>query len=496
MVTMTTHIHSYSLQAFPTEKILKEFKPVRGMRFAGPIDIPAEDRAVLRKTAVNRYLDRKSWLGARLVPDVVPVFQLIADKMGYDLPSLIEGKGETGKPTDTWTTYADEGKTPMLVRWTIGEAQLLLSLVIGDENIDPNLAVLLLADKKAQAHLEGIGEALRSLEEEYTMQGHVDVADGNVLTRYLSNGNFCADFSIRCRINVDPTQPLSQGRLADLAALRNSAQVILDEGHNNAGLRPGEMLIFHTKGMFRKRWYAADESISREFLEILHDESVLDVEQEMEKAFSTHFALQREIADGVTEVGRDEEATPTIDLELTERQARLSLLINELEGFSPGPRSMSRYQETFRGRQSTLGRAFRICPGSVLRGTGPDLKMEGGDVTYSHDLIGILPMALCDLPERYPAKGKHRAKVQVSASLEAPAVATGYKDNAPFRSKFSAITNPFYASHNGLPVRVDKSVAVWREGYDTEALAADFFYAPETKDLHIANLYRVKIPKG
>ena len=496
MVTMTTHIHSYSLQAFPTEKILKEFKPVRGMRFAGPIDIPAEDRAVLRKTAVNRYLDRKSWLGARLVPDVVPVFQLIADKMGYDLPSLIEGKGETGKPTDTWTTYADEGKTPMLVRWTIGEAQLLLSLVIGDENIEPNLAVLLLADKKAQAHLEGIGEALRSLEEEYTTQGHVDVADGNVLTRYLSNGNFLADFSIRCRINVDPTQPLSQGRLADLAALRNSAQVILDEGHNNAGLRPGEMLIFHTKGMFRKRCYAADESISREFLEILHDESVLDVEQEMEKAFSTHFSLQREIADGVPDVSRDEEASPTIDLELTERQARLSLLIHEMEGFSPDSRSMSRYQETFRGGRATLGRAFKLCPKSVLRGTGPDLKMEGGDVTYSHDLIGIMPMALCDLPERYPAKGKHRAKVQVSAILEAPAVAEGYKDNAPFRSKFSAITNPFYASHNGLPVRVDKSAAVWREGYDTEALAADFFYAPETKDLHIANLYRVKIPKG
>lgn len=496
MVTMTTHIHSYSLQAFPTEKILKEFKPVRGMRFAGPIDIPAEDRAVLRNTAVNRYLDRKSWLGTRLVPDVVPVFQLIADKMGYDLPSLIEGKGETGKPTDTWTTYADEGKTPMLIRWTIGEAQLLLSLIVGDENIDPNLAILLLADKNAEAHLAQIGDALRSLEEEFVPQRAVDVPDGNVLTRYLSHGNFWTEFRIRCRINVDPSQPMSQGRLADLAALRNSAQVILDEGDVNGLLRPGEMMIRHTEGMFRRRCYAADESISREFMEILHDESVLDVEQEMEKAFSTHFALQREIADGEPDVRRGVEATPTIDLELTERQARLSLLIHEMEGFCSGPRSMSRFQETFRVGRATIGPAFKFCPDRVLRGTGPDLKMEGGDVTYSQDLIMVLPMALCDLPERYPAKVKHRAKVQVSGILEAPAVAAGYKDNAPFRSKFSAITNPFYASHNGLPVRVDKSVAVWREGYDTEALAADFFYAPETKDLHVANLYRVKVPKA
>lgn len=186
----------------------------------------------------------------------------------------------------------------MLIRWTIGEAQLLLSLIVGDENIDPNLAILLLADKNAEAHLAQIGDALRSLEEEFVPQRAVDVPDGNVLTRYLSHGNFWTEFRIRCRINVDPSQPMSQGRLADLAALRNSAQVILDEGDVNGLLRPGEMMIRHTEGMFRRRCYAADESISREFMEILHDESVLDVEQEMEKAFSTHFALQREIADG------------------------------------------------------------------------------------------------------------------------------------------------------------------------------------------------------
>jgi len=89
------------------------------------------------------------------VPDVVPVFRLIAEKMGYDLPALLEGKGETGKPTDTWTVYADEGQTPMLVRWTIGEAQLVLSIVVGDENFSPDLAVLLLADDKAMSLLGG-----------------------------------------------------------------------------------------------------------------------------------------------------------------------------------------------------------------------------------------------------------------------------------------------------------------------------------------------------
>jgi len=49
--------------------------------------------------------------------------------------------------------------------------------------------------------------------------------------------------------------------------------------------------------------------------------------------------------------------------------------------------------------------------------------------------------------------------------------------------------------HKGLPVRIDRSLTVWRSN-DEMALAADFFYAPETRDLHIANLYRVDVPKN
>ena len=78
-----THLkNTYGLKAIPTEKILKEFHPARGMRFSGPIDLTPEDLTVLRQSEMNRFYDRKAWLGTRLVPDVVPVFRLIADKMG------------------------------------------------------------------------------------------------------------------------------------------------------------------------------------------------------------------------------------------------------------------------------------------------------------------------------------------------------------------------------------------------------------------------------
>ena len=82
---MTKLIHTYSLQAFPTEKYLKEFQPVRGMRFSGRIDLDPKDQEVLRESSLSRHLDRRSWLGTRVVPDVVPVFRLIAEKIAHVL---------------------------------------------------------------------------------------------------------------------------------------------------------------------------------------------------------------------------------------------------------------------------------------------------------------------------------------------------------------------------------------------------------------------------
>ena len=474
------------------------------MRFSGPIDLTPEDLTVLRQSEMNRFYDRKAWLGTRLVPDVVPVFRLIADKMGYDLDALLEGKGETGKADDSWTVYADEGKAPMLVRWTIGEAQLLLAIAVSSRHsVHPELNVMLLADKRALVHLGEIGDALRQLEQEVAAPKATDVSDGNVLKRVLHVGDSGTDFSIRCVMYLDPTQPLSEARAADLAELRNSAQVIIEEIGDQRGLafhlKVGEMMIRNKKTRAPAMFYAADERISREFLMILRDWSVEDIEQDMEEAFAGHFAEQRHIEDGTSPDDLRQEVTPTIDVELAERRARLELMTRDLTDVSPSSTSHSHLlgmvQNTFPGRMPTVGTHFRHCPENVLRGTGPSLKMDGGDVMRSQDLLQRLLIALCDVTERYPVRRKPRNKVQVSGVMEAPIIAEGYKDGAPVHTKFTDITNPFYASRHGLPVRVDKSVAVWRAGYDDEALAADFFYAPETRDLHVANLYRVPVPK-
>ena len=501
-----THLqNTYGLKAIPTEKILQEFHPARGMRFSGLIDLTPEDLTILAQSEVNRFYDRKAWLGTRLVPDVIPVFRLIAEKMGYDLDVLLEGKGETGKPDDSWTVYADEGKAPMLIRWTIGEAQLLLALAVGARHYrGPVLNVMLLADRKALGRLGEISEALRQLEQEAVPPQATDVPDGNVLKRVLEVGDSGSDFSIRCVMHLDPTQPLSEARAADLAELRNSAQIIIEEAGEVRGfaqhLKVGEMMVRNTKTRAPAMFYKADERISREFLMILRERSVEDIEQDMEAAFAGHFEERRHLEEGTSPDDMRQETTPTIDLELAERRARLELVTRDLTEESLETRGSARLvgmvQDTFPGHMPTVGAHFKHCPESVLRGTGANLKMKGGDVMRSDDLLIRLLLSLCAVPAQYPAGRKPLRKVKVGGVMEAPIIAEGYRDGAAVRSKFTEITNPFYASHYGLPVRVDKSVAVWRAGYDDEALAADFFYAPASRDLHVANLYRVKIPKG
>jgi len=500
--------NTYGLKAIPSEKILRDFHAVRGMRFRGPMDIPPEEIPVLAAMAMNRKLDPKAWRNARISTDVTPVFGLIAEKMGYDLRSLLEGKGETGKAADSWTVYADEGKTPMLIRWTIGDAQLLMSIgILGTEaffTLNPMLEICLLADRKAVPHLPGINETLRRIEKVVEPESSIDVSEGNVLKRVLNVGDSGTDFTVTCVMHADAAKGLSEIRAADHAALANSANIIIEEAGTKRGFA-GDLLVdemslsARTPKYFRFH-YEAGRPVPADTLKLVHHMSVRDVRESMDIAFSMHLQDQRE--DEGDEAGGTlkQEETPVLDSELTERRLRLELNAMELSGQGRHGRRRGRFHvpfvmESFPFNPPTVGIEFEHCPASVLQGTGPDLKMSGGDVTTSWDLLDLMQEALCRIPKEYPASRARQSEIKLTAAIEVPAMAEQYRDTAPVGRKYVALTNPFYAVHRGLPVRVDRSVAVWRAG-DAEALAADFFYAPESKELHVANLYRVKVPKG
>jgi hypothetical protein len=506
---MTTLIQATApLKGFPTEKTLRDFHAVRGMRFRGPIDIPAEQIPVLAALERNRMLDPEAWKSARINADVTPVFGLIADKMGYALASLLEGKGETGKPADSWTVYADEGKAPMLIRWTIGDGQLLMSIgILGAEplyGLKPMLEVCLLADRKAGPHLAGINETLRRIEKVLEPEQHLDVSEGNVLKRVLNVADSGSDFSVTCVIHADAAKGLSDIRTSDYAELANSSNVIVEEAGTRRGfagdLLVDEMSIAAREPKFFRFHYEAGRPVPADTLKLIHHMSVRNIQESMDIVFMTHLQDQREDEEDETGGTLHQEETPTIDSDLAERRLRLELNSLELSGRGRHSRGRGRFHvpfvmEAFPFNPPTVGVEFEHCPASVLLGTGPDLKMSGGDVVTSWDLLDLMHEALCEIPKEFPSARSRQSGIKITASIEAPAVAEQYKDTAPVGRKYVTLTNPFYAVHRGLPVRVDRSVTVWRAN-DTEALAADFFYAPESKELHVANLYRVKVPKG
>jgi hypothetical protein len=63
------------------------------------------------------------------------------------------------------------------------------------------------------------------------------------------------------------------------------------------------------------------------------------------------------------------------------------------------------------------------------------------------------------------------------------------------QAKIENITKPYFSVHLGMPVRIDQCVSVWRDG-DTEALACDVWFDVESRHLHAANLYRIKVPQS
>ena len=499
--------NTYGLKAIPSEKILKEFHPVRGMRFRGQMDIPPEDVPVLVQMERNRMMDPKAWKRARLGADVTPVFTLVAEHMGYDLASLLEGKGETGKPDDSWTVYADEGQAPMLIRWTIGKAQLLMSVaILGHEpylGMKPMLEVCVLSDRNAAPHLAGIAAALRRIEKVVEPDEGTDVAEGNVLRRVLNVADSGMDFTVTCVFHADPHKGLSPIRATDHAELANSANILIEEAGSRRGfagnLLVDEMSIVARRARAFRFRYEADRPVPADTLQLVHHLSVEDVRQNMDIAFLMHLQDLRLQANDETGGSMRQEKTPEMDLELAERSLRLQLNAMELAGEGSQGRGRGRFHvpfvaDAFRVPPTVAGE-FKHCPASTLRGTGPELKMSGGDVETSCDLLDLLLEAICEIPKEFPANRVTRSEIKLVATLEMPANAEQYRDTNPVGRRYERLTNPFFAVHRGLVVRVDRSVSVWRAS-DTEALAADFFYAPETKDLHIANLYRVKVPKG
>jgi len=507
--------NTYGLKAIPSEKILKDLKPARGMVITTSIDVPPGDRTLLLQMEEGSCIDPKAWKGGKVLLDANPIVARIAAEMGYDPKLLAAGEGETGVSDHSWNVYADDEACPMVVRWDAGDARLLLCVglpMFGGRVLFQNTReayVVLLGNKAALDIMKRVGLALEGLADGLK-PCEAELAVGNTL-RKVKIEECGHHFKFQCRIAVDSRQGPNAVRRADYLELMHSAGLWLDDVNKprvrqvfrdmDLEAEPGRvrpvdgMEISHLRDRKMRFTYDPDQPLSPEIRDLVHRQSVADAQSMM------NFILGKSVMPDRDELHGDEYpgAEPVIDLELEERIQRHRRLCEEVDGF-PQRQDYRRLHvrplhEMFKDQMPTLGKEFLHLPRHVLRGTGADLAMKGGHMAHSWDLLDLLFAQFADLPKTFPPKHERRGGLTLTARIIPPTIAEQYRDHTANHHRIVPITNPFYGIHKGLPVRIDRSLTIWRSG-DTEALAADFFYAPETRDLHVANLYRIEVPKG
>jgi hypothetical protein len=492
---MTKLIQPYSLQAFPTEKILKEFKPSRGFVAKGLLELSPEQEELLRITKRNRKDDELGWQEPAVLPDVRPLFDAIAERMGYDSALLAEGKGETGKPGHDWLTYGDKGGCPLLIRWKTGQGNLLLSIAVTPSYHDTVLVVSVLADEAGHETLLQVADVIQSIEVSHDQPETIDITVGDTLqkvkiaTLHESTGWFvdCPRivFCLPEDRQLNAIRRRELERLAfSLPLIVGTAEEIRQRNSYRADALQRSPNVLRIEGIFGTTLdFNADEPLSESIIKEIYRESC-DL-----AGSALSFAMDEAL--GAKNCGEVRESRQLIwkeklDAVATERRMKLNMEANGVEKI--GQRGEI--------RRISLGADVRVTPSDILRDTRPVAKMSGGDLDLSVDLLENLFSEIHRLSDERGIIQHQRMKPKLPIKGEAilPPLTKQYEDTVVEYRRVEDLKSPYTSAHRGLPVRVDKRLIVWRDG-DTQALAADFFHLPATKDTHVTNLQRVPIPK-
>jgi hypothetical protein len=487
---MTKLIHPYSLQAFPTEKILKEFKPVRGCHVRGKIELPPGQAELLGASMRNRDIDPLAWQKPTVDVDIRPLIDAIAERMGYDPALLNEGRGETGRTEHAWSVYADESGFPLLIRWQAGAGELLLSIgILAQEE----LSMAILADAEGLETLLKVHDIVTGIvaTEGRTERLSVPVGDtlqivevtspperayfGPCVTLCLPSDRQLSDLRRKELERIVGGVPLFIGTEEEIS--RRQMYVIA-----TPPLKPNSLRLEMIPPSATRLDFGPDEPLSQSLIDLINEAGVSRTWREFERTAAEH-----------AYVGFDANAwhelldKEKLDFELSERRLKLEELVQR----------MSPSDDCQRIHRISFSRDFQETPATHLRGTGPMAKMAEGNVETSADLLDKLRRLLLDLcrPPLMAASAEAKPKLQIKGECQLPPLASQYQDTALEQKGFEELTKPYTSTHRGLPVRVDKRVLVWRSN-DTEALAADYFRHPTTGDLHFARLYRAPTPKA
>lgn len=487
---MTKLIHPYSLQAFPTEKILKEFKPVRGCHVRGKIELPPGQAELLGASMRNRDIDPLAWQKPTVDVDIRPLIDAIAERMGYDPALLNEGRGETGRTEHAWSVYADESGFPLLIRWQAGAGELLLSIgILAQEE----LSMAILADAEGLETLLKVHDIVTGIvaTEGRTERLSVPVGDTLQIVEVTSPPER-AYFGPCVTVCLPSDRQLSDLRRKELERIVGGVPLFIGTEEEisrrqmyviaTPPLKPNSLRLEMIPPSATRLDFGPDEPLSQSLIDLINEAGVSRTWREFERTAAEH-----------AYVGFDANAwhelldKEKLDFELSERRLKLEELVQR----------MSPSDDCQRIHRISFSRDFQETPATHLRGTGPMAKMAEGNVETSADLLDKLRRLLLDLcrPPLMAASAEAKPKLQIKGECQLPPLASQYQDTALEQKGFEELTKPYTSTHRGLPVRVDKRVLVWRSN-DTEALAADYFRHPTTGDLHFARLYRAPTPKA
>ena len=478
-------IPSLPFLAFPSEKALAEFRPVRGLLFETPASRKDVDRPFGEFRSLKDLLDFSD------LHDPRPLIEAIAKEMGYDADLLAAGDGETGVPGHAWTSYADEKWLPMLVRWQAGEAKLLLTFVETHDRGDmPDLRLTILGDTAALPILRRLVVALTPfhLAQPSHTRGEVMV-DGK--SRMLGLPEIAFNrFQSLASVWATADGVIGADRMSEMADIARSCNVSSGRIDAEAPITADTLQLILHPGQPLATTYKREQRLSPEVIEIIQRQSVEDIRRMMTEDLGQHFGPPRGLfpANILLRVIESQPAT------LVAQRLHLAGIIHEIEHCPVGSKHlpMSRPFSTFRLAlgHTSVGPAFRHPDGEVLQGT--EHRLYGPEGATGQDLVSLAIMAaefgLKHLDEEAtpeerlnpPKRGwalKHLAELSLSPG-------------AP-RFRLLPLEKPAYGIHRGLPVRVDKTVLAWRSD-DELALAIDFHHS--AAGTHLARFRRCQIP--
>jgi hypothetical protein len=383
----------YQLQAFPTQSVLKDFTPYRGIIFSSEIDLPYAEMKALHDLEFTS-LEGSSLINqkpiATILIDTGPVLKLIAKEWNYDLDLLKEGKGETGIQDHSWTMYSNNKISPVIVRWDMGKARI--HLVMGNDHTQ--FKCIAIGNIEAKEVLEKLTVILSTLHDESDFSEEIDVATNDTVQKVkLGNLAGMSDFSTYCYLVMPDDEKLNEIRRKDCVQLVNSCNLNIfkekDIMGTQLGLKANQMLIM-ISDISRSFTYPSDVGCSWEIYKIIHVLSVQNACREMNRIiFRVLDPEKAKRFDSLKEKRRFDRIPVSEDPEILERKKFLLESCKEVIKYIEN-HSTSTQVHTKRWRKISIGGDFKNPELSILKGTSAAKQMFHGDVIMGPDLIELL----------------------------------------------------------------------------------------------------------